>query len=135
MCRRKRRWIMSSDTLQGMTFLLGIISHLSTSKLSSHCRKWQRDPKLAGGVPQWGFSKSYLLTYLSALLTVYHAGLTSMLPLVRPSYHLRLAPALSVADSAHSFFPTPMPWCFRRESTDNSVRIPTQPTCCSTFLH
>jgi len=24
-------------------------------------RKWQRDPKLAGGVPQWGFSKSYAL--------------------------------------------------------------------------
>jgi len=23
------------------------------------CRKWQRDPKLAGGVPQWGFSKSF----------------------------------------------------------------------------
>jgi 2-keto-4-pentenoate hydratase/2-oxohepta-3-ene-1,7-dioic acid hydratase in catechol pathway len=23
------------------------------------CRKWQRDPKFAGGVPQWCFSKGF----------------------------------------------------------------------------
>jgi len=34
-----------------------VLGYTAGNDVSS--RKWQRDPKLAGGVPQWGFSKSF----------------------------------------------------------------------------
>jgi len=34
-----------------------VLGYTSGNDVSS--RKWQRDPKLAGGVPQWSFSKSF----------------------------------------------------------------------------
>ena len=48
-----------------LDYVLGytVGNDVSSRLISCSCyligRKWQRDPKLAGGVPQWGFSKSY----------------------------------------------------------------------------
>lgn len=49
-------------------------------------RKWQRDPKLAGGVPQWGFSKSCNHLDGDSLTLL---GLTNTPPWVRRLLHLR----------------------------------------------
>jgi hypothetical protein len=60
-CRKRMRWTMFLAILREMMCRpgeTGIVIHLIT-------RKWQRDPNLAGGVPQWGFSKSYVLRVLA----------------------------------------------------------------------
>lgn len=47
------------DFVLGYTVGNDISSRLVACSCHLISRKWQRDPELAGGVPQWGFSKSY----------------------------------------------------------------------------
>jgi len=71
--QKKRLSIISLDIQRVMMSPQGSNCSLASFKVTE-IRKWQRDPKLAGGVPQWGFSKSY-----HSQSSLSHSGLINML--------------------------------------------------------